>query len=530
MLLDERTAGLLLHPTSLPGPHGIGDLGPAAHRFVDALAGAGCRLWQILPLGPTSYGNSPYAAYSSFAGNPLLVSMETLVEEGWLPAGAASRPPEGSLTQVDFDAVAAWKRPLLAEAAARFAAEAGRRETDWFRAFQRANEHWLPDYALYMALKEESGGKPWNEWPEPLRRRDETALATKRTELADAIGRETFAQFLFDRQWTAVRNHAAEKDVAVMGDLPIFVALDSADVWTHQELFFLDRRGRPEVVAGVPPDYFSPTGQLWGNPLYDWEAHKRSHYAWWLSRLEAVLQRVDLVRIDHFRGLEAYWRIPGTAQTAEAGTWVPGPGAHFLEAVAERFGALPLVAEDLGTITPAVDELRQRFGLPGMRVLQFGFGDEDPRTGTHAPHNHTPDSVVYTGTHDNDTTVGWFFGQDESADTRDPERRARERQRVVDYLALGGPGTDAESLAEPETDIHWRLTALALASCGRTAVVPVQDLLGLGSAARMNRPGQLSPSNWSWRLRPDQLDALAAPPIRDRLRSLLWRYGRLAQD
>jgi 4-alpha-glucanotransferase len=519
----ERAAGLLLHPTSLPGLHGIGDIGAGAHRFVDFLSAAGCRLWQMLPLGPPVCADSPYAACSTRAGNPLLVSLEALAAEGWADPGQLPPVPDFPEGRVDFDLVESWKIPALRTVYERFERRNEDEPQTWFEEFCAAHAAWLEDYALFIALKAESGGESWTQWEGGLATRDQKALENARARLADEVRFRKFVQFLFDRQWEGLRNHCRERGVRLVGDVPIFVALDSVDVWAHQELFHLEADGTPTVVAGVPPDYFSPTGQFWGNPLYDWKKHKAQGYAWWMDRLEAVLRRVDVVRVDHFRGFEAFWQIPAEAETAREGEWVKGPGADFLEAVEEHFGELPFIAEDLGTITPEVHALRERFNLPGMRVLQFAFGDEDPREAGYLPHNHTPDSVIYTGTHDNDTTVGWFRGTDTEADRRTAEQRQNERRRFLEYAA---PGVDPGDPLAAEA-IHWRMIALALLSVGAWAIAPVQDVLGLGGEARMNRPGLLRADNWSWRLTPEQFETLCGEAIRDRLRTLVWRYGRL---
>ncbi|MFH0911380.1 MAG: 4-alpha-glucanotransferase [Planctomycetota bacterium] len=516
MPLTDRAAGILLHPTCLSGPHGIGSLGPEAHAFIDALAENGFRLWQILPLGPAGYGNSPYSGYSSFAGNPLLISLAPLLEKGRLREEDLAEEPAWPEGRVAFDAVAAWKLPILRIAHERFLSDGEEKAVRGYRRFCQAQAGWLDEYTLFMALKTPRDGAPWMEWEAPLRRRAARALKAAAECLAGEIDFHRFLQFLFDSQWQALRAHCGEAGVKIVGDVPIFVPLDSAEVWTHQRLFHLDREGHPRKVAGVPPDYFTATGQLWGNPLYRWREHKKTGYAWWLDRLAHAFHHVDALRIDHFRAFEAYWEIPGGSPTAETGRWVKGPGADFLAKVEERFGALPLMAENLGVITPEVEALRERFHLPGMRVLHFAFGEEDPRHATHAPHNHTPESVVYTGTHDNDTTLGWFHGKDFDFDRRPEALRATERRNLLAYL-----GT------EDASEIHWRLMRLAFGSVGRTAVAPIQDVLGLGSDARMNRPGTFRPDNWSWRLTSAQAARFRSPEVRDRLRELLWRYGRL---
>ena len=471
-----RSSGLLLHITSLPGPYGIGDLGPEARAFAADLADAGCTFWQVLPLGPTGYGDSPYQTFSAFAGNPYLVSPDDLVAEGLLQPAEMVEVPAFPRGRVDYAALIPWKRALLRRAFERF--REGRfpqLEAD-LAAFRARHATWLDDFALFMALKEAHGGAPWTQWPSPLRSREPTALAQARQTLADAVERVVFEQFLFFRQWQALRKAAAARGVRFIGDAPIFVAHDSADVWAHPELFCLDETGQPTVVAGVPPDYFSPTGQRWGNPLYCWETHRGQGYAWWLARLRTLLDLVDVVRLDHFRGFVAYWEIPAEAPTAEAGRWVKGPGAAFFAAVRDALGNPSLIAEDLGVITPEVEALRDRFGFPGMKVLLFAFGSGPQNP--FLPHNYAHSNfVVYTGTHDNDTAWGWW-GERASEAERDFARR---------YLAVDG------------SDIAWDLIRAAWRSVAKWAIAPVQDVLGLGNEARMNYPGRMS-GNWAWRM------------------------------
>jgi len=492
-----RSSGILLHPTSLPGPDGIGDFGPGARRFVDWLAEAGQSIWQVLPLGPTGYGDSPYQCYSAFAGNPLLVSAEDLVREGLLePTDLADRPacPED---RVDFGTVVPWKRRLLERAAQRFRDDgAAAHLEEAFAAFCEAEAAWLDDYVLYAALKDAHHGAPWYEWPPELAWRDPAALAVAREDLAEPILTAKLAQFLFARQLAALRAYARQRGIRLLGDMPIFVAHDGADVWARPSLFLLDSRGCPTVVAGVPPDYFSATGQLWGNPLYDWHVMVSEGYRWWVERFRQTFAMVDIVRIDHVIGFTRFWEVPAGETTALHGRWRYGPGGAVLQAVTDALGELPVVAEDLGIVTPEVDALLARFGLPGMRVLHFAFGG-DPHERS-LPHNFPRNCVVYTGTHDNDTTVGWFASAP-----------AHERGMAQRYLGRSGE------------DIAWDLIRLALASVADTAVVPMQDVLSLGSEARMNRPGSTQ-GNWTWRLTPGQL---AASPA-GRLRELTTLYGR----
>ena len=486
-----RASGVLLHPTSLPSRHGIGDLGPEAHSFVEFLAATGQRWWQFLPLGPTGYGNSPYQSHSSFAGNSLLIDMDDLVARGWLAREACLVDPLLSEDKVDFDAVGVLKEGML-----RLAHEGFKKKGDdpHFQEFVVANHVWLDDYVLYQSLKDVHGGLPWYQWGPELVARDPAACSAWRERLKEGISFHSFVQYAFEVQWQALRAACRERGIMLIGDLPIFVAHDSADVWARPELFHLDERGQPQVVAGVPPDYFSQTGQLWGNPLYRWEAHAAEDYSWWVARLSSVLSHVDIVRIDHFRGFEAYWEIPAGSETAASGRWVPGPGRPFFEALRRKLGALPLIAEDLGMITPGVEALRDEFGLPGMRILQFGFGP-DQGADKDFPHRHVPHCIVYTGTHDNDTTVGWFTSSDVST-TQSPEEIEGERAFAVRYLNSS------------EEEIHWDMIRLAFSSVADTAIIPLQDILGLDGRARMNLPGKAE-GNWGWRFRKGQIDERA---------------------
>jgi len=492
-----RSSGLILHPTSLPGPHGIGDFGAEAYRFVDFMVAAGQRVWQMLPLGPTGYGNSPYAARSAFAGNPLLISLDSLVEDGFLSRDDVTDDPSLAQDHVDFEAVARFKLPLLRRAAERFRDSGTPELQGELEAFRRRNAGWLDDFTVFMAFRERAGGTPWQRWPREVRDRNPEALEHERTSLKDDIAFHLFAQFLFSRQWSRLKSYANEHDIRLVGDIPIFVALDSADVWAHRELFWLDQSGNPTVVAGVPPDYFSKTGQRWGNPLYRWDVLKETGYQWWIDRLRATLEQVDIIRVDHFRGFQAYWEIPANRRTAEVGQWVEAPGLDFFEVARRVLGEPPIIVEDLGLITPEVVALRDALGYPGMRVLQFAF-DSGPRN-QFLPHNYEANTVAYTGTHDNDTTIGWFG-----------EATERERHYARQYMGV------------PGDDIAWDLLRLAEASVANFAVAPVQDVLSLGPEARMNFPGKPQ-GNWSWRLKPGQLTAEHA----GRLRHLSEVYGRL---
>jgi 4-alpha-glucanotransferase len=497
----HRTSGIVLHPTSLPGPFGIGDLGPAAYGFVDVLAAGGQGLWQMLPLGPTGFGDSPYQCQSSFAGNPLLISPERLVESGWIDAEDLVHP-DFPKDRVDFGAVRIWKRSLLSRAYAGFLARASQADRKDLAAFRDHQSDWLEDYALYTAIKVEQGMRPWTEWPEPLSLREPKALQAWAKAHRERVERQVFVQYLFFQQWSALRRYAHERGVHLVGDVPIFVAHDSGEVWTHRDWFELDAHGRPTVIAGVPPDYFSATGQRWGNPLYRWPVIAKSGYRFWIERLQHVLETVDLVRIDHFRGFAGYWEIPASEPTAVNGRWVPGPGMALFEALKAALGEdLPLIAEDLGVITPDVEALRDGLELPGMAILQFAFEDTDDGFGSSAflPHNHRQRLAVYTGTHDNNTVLGWWA-------TLTPALQYHARR----YLNSDG------------AEINWDLIRAALASVADLALYPMQDVLGLGPEASMNRPG-VSEGNWTWRYTQDQV----APEIAGRLLELTRLYGRL---
>jgi 4-alpha-glucanotransferase len=501
---NPRACGILLHPTSLPGRYGIGELGSEARGFVDFLAKTRQRLWQVLPLGPTGYGDSPYQSFSAFAGNPLLVSFDKLVADGLLfPSDLNAVFPEN---EVDYGAVIDFKMPLLELSHARFAKQADPRERDHFQAFCAQHAAWLDDYALFMAVKQAHRGAQWREWDPPIARREPDALARWKKDRAQQIESRKFAQYLFFNQWASLRQACHDHGIRILGDVPIFVAHDSADVWAHPEVFRLAGDGSPAFVAGVPPDYFSATGQCWGNPLYRWDVLARSGYAWWIDRLRSTFSLVDLVRLDHFRGFEAFWEIPGKEATAVKGRWVKGPGAALLERLRDALGPLHVVAENLGFITPEVEALRERFGLPGMAVLQFAFGTGGT-TPPLRPHSYSRNLVVYTGTHDNDTTVGWWKGSGDT--TRTDEQAEAERELCRRYL-----GTDG-------TEINWVFIRAALASVADTAIVPLQDVLGLGSEARMNLPSRSS-GNWRWRYRASEI----TPETEDRLRDLTEIYGR----
>jgi 4-alpha-glucanotransferase len=492
-----RTSGILLHPTSLPGSGGIGSLGEEARSFIDFLARSGQGLWQVLPLGPTGYGNSPYSCYSAFAGNPLLINCEILVQEGDLSAEDLIHD-DVMTDRVDYPAVEERKLRILRKGADSFLARKDAPGRDEFLQF-RDTTPWLKDFVLFMALKEEFGGDCWNDWPAELRLRTPHALQGAACRLAHELDLLCYLQWQFFRQWRRIREYAAGLKVRIVGDLPIFVAYDSAEVWANPTLFKLDEGGVPTVIAGVPPDYFSPTGQLWGNPHYDWDALSETGYAWWIERMRTSLDLYDIVRIDHFRGFAASWEVPYGDDTAVNGQWVPGPGGALFLALEAALGKMPIIAEDLGIITPDVEELRDTFAFPGMKILHFAF-DSGPDN-QYLPHNHLRQSVVYTGTHDNDTTAGWF--------AKLPEHEQRHIRRYLGYQG---------------DKIVWELIRTALVSVADTAIIPLQDLLTLGSGSRMNMPGTVG-SNWSWRFaHGDLTDRMA-----ERLSELAQLYGRKRQ-
>jgi 4-alpha-glucanotransferase len=472
-MLFKRSSGILLHPTSLPGPYGIGDLGPEAYHWVDFLSESGCKLWQVLPLGPTGYGDSPYQCFSAFAGNPYLISPELLIKDQLLFQEDLKDLPSFPKDAVDFGEIFSWKPGLLDIAYLHFEQGGSDVLRSEFSIFCNKNASWLDDYALFMALKDAHDGSSWGSWEPAIRLRKPEELIKARKNLAVEISRHAFRQWLFFRQWRAVREYAHEKDVKIIGDIPIFVAYDSADAWSRPELFYFDGSGRPTVVAGVPPDYFSPTGQLWGNPLYRWDVHKSTGYKWWIDRLIAILSTVDIIRLDHFRGFAGYWEVPGTAKTAERGRWVSGPGTDFMGAIRNALGNLPFIAEDLGEITPDVIELRDAFSLPGMKILQFGFsGPDNP----FLPHHFLENCVVYTGSHDNDTALGWYASAPE-----------HEKEFYRRYFGRSGE------------DFAGELIRAAWSSVAVMALAPLQDLLKLGTDARMNFPGKET-GNWMWRM------------------------------
>jgi 4-alpha-glucanotransferase len=492
----ERSNGVLVHPTSFPGKYGIGEFNEYACQFVDFLAATGQKLWQVLPLGPTGYGDSPYQCFSAFAGNPLLISLDQLVKENQLPASVLAEVPSFPADRVDYGPVIQYKNGVLRQSAAHFLQHATQAERSDFWVFCERNAGWLDDFALFMALKDAHGGNVWNTWERDIARHEPWAVAQWRSELENEIQVYQYLQFQFFRQWNALKRYANGKGVRVVGDIPIFAAYDSADAWAHRELFYFDENGNSTVIAGVPPDYFSPTGQRWGNPLYRWDVMQQQGFQWWIDRCRAAFELYDVVRIDHFRGFEAYWEVPATEPTAINGRWVQAPGHELFHAIENALGKLAIIAEDLGVITPPVEALRDAFGFPGMRVLQFAFVADTKST--YLPHNYIPNTVAYSGTHDNNTTAGWFK-------SLDPQPRAQ----VLAYTGAAG------SL------IHWDIIRLLMMSVAGMTVATMQDLMGLGEDARMNMPGRAN-GNWGWRYTPDML----TDAIKTQLKEMTTAYGR----
>ncbi|MEL6261620.1 MAG: 4-alpha-glucanotransferase [Cyanobacteria bacterium J06626_6] len=493
-----RASGILLHPTSLPGRFGIGDLGGKAYQFVDFLVDTQQQLWQILPLGPTGHGNSPYMSYSAMAGNPMLISLETVQSQGLLTDDELARTPLFPIDRVDYSAVSDFKLGLLRKAADRFKFSASDELKAAFSQFRVDYASWLEDYGLFMALKGHHAGASWSDWEEPFAQRDTDALNRVRVDLAAEIFYHEYMQFEFCRQWAELKAYANQRGVQIVGDMPIYVAHDSADVWANPKYFMLDEEKlTPSQMAGVPPDYFSETGQLWGNPTYNWEVLEAEGFGWWLKRVRALLGFVDLIRIDHFRGFEAYWAVPAGHETAMHGQWVEAPGVTFFETVEEKLGQLPFLAEDLGLIDEKVEALRDRFDFPGMKILQFAFGSDHQNP--YLPFNVDRNFLIYTGTHDNNTTVGWF---EQASDY--------EKQRVATFVGAFDPNA-----------VHWAMIRMALSSVANQAVTPLQDVLGLGSEARMNTPG-IGEGNWEWRY----VETMLTPGVCTQLRRLTELYGR----
>ncbi|MFA6003916.1 MAG: 4-alpha-glucanotransferase [Elusimicrobiota bacterium] len=520
--LRRRASGVLLHPTSLPGPYGIGDIGHEAFAFADFLAACGQTWWQMLPIGPVGHALSPYFSDSAFAGNPLLLSLDKLCQQGLLEPSDL-KPLRGQLrSRIHYSSVERFKAARLAKAFEAFERRADEAGKNAFERFCEEHKAWLDDYALFCAIKESQQAAAWTQWETPLRRREPAALERCRQALGPRVRYHKFLQFLFAGQWSELKAYCAGLGLGLIGDIPIFVAADSADVWSHPELFWLDDEGRPSVVAGVPPDYFSKKGQLWGNPLYRWDAMKADGYAWWLSRIRGVLSRFDALRLDHFIGFHNYWEIPAGAKDAVAGRWVQAPGEDFFRSVLRAFhdpradahphaghhaaAGVEIIAEDLGSLTPEVAKLRDQFAFPGMRILQFSFGEWDEKQ---QPHAFAQNSVAYTGTHDNDTAAGWFHDAGGKSSTRTAEQIRTEREHALRYLASNG------------VEIHWDMVQAALKCPADTAIIQAQDLLGLGSEARMNLPGTVD-GNWQWRMAPGALTTEVA----GRLALMTGAYGR----
>jgi 4-alpha-glucanotransferase len=497
-MLFPRSSGILLHPSSLPGRYGIGDLGEFAYRFVDYLVSASQRYWQVLPLSPTSYGDSPYQSPSTFAGNANLISLDKLKTLGWLTDADLAEVPDFPVHTVDYGWVIQYHDEKLEAAYRGFLQRANAGYQQAFKQWVESQAFWLEDYALFMAIKNENGGKAWVEWAnEDESLYQPAAIEAARTRLADQIDLVRFRQWVFFAQWDELKTYANDKGVKIIGDIPIFVAHDSSDVWANRQYFYLDEKGKPTVIAGVPPDYFSATGQRWGNPLYRWDVLKANGYDWWIKRVQATLHLVDYIRIDHFRGFEDYWEIPATEETAIKGKWVKGPNIDFFNALKAQLGELPIIAEDLGQITEAVEKLRDDLGLPGMKIIQFAWSDPDNEF---LPHNYTtPNCIAYTGTHDNNTTLGWWMG----------EATPGEKQYFTAYVG--------EEITEP----HWQMIRLGMMSVAHTFIAPMQDVLGFGTDTRMNMPGRET-GNWGWRFTAEWFDH----PAKERLKSLTHIYGR----
>jgi len=490
MTMLQRGSGVLCHITSLPSPYGIGDLGPGAYAFTDFLAASRQKIWQILPLNPTDLAsdNSPYHSCSAFAFNPLLISPDLLIEDGLLTWSDVESIPDFAKERVEFDRVIPFKKKILSVAYERFKE---RSDTQEFESFCAEHSFWLDDYALFVTLKSGFQGLPWNKWPPEIKRRHTAALKSAQTRYHDEVQRELFHQYIFWKQWRRLKRYCYGKGIQIIGDMPIYVVHDSSDLWTRPELFQLDGNGRPSVLAGVPPDYFSQTGQLWGNPLYRWDRMKKTRFDWWIGRVAHNLSLYDWVRIDHFRGFVGYWEIPAKEKTAVKGRWVKAPALDFFTTLKKRFRTLPLIAEDLGIITPDVKEIMILFGFPGMKVLLFAFGDDNPDH-PYLPHTYEKNCIAYTGTHDNNTVKGWF----------QMEAKPEERKRLFQYI--GRTATD--------DDVHWELIKLGAVSEANNFIVPVQDIVGLGEEARMNRPATKQ-GNWRWRLRPDMLTSNLAEKL-----------------
>jgi 4-alpha-glucanotransferase len=510
--LRSRSSGILMHLSSLPSLHGIGDLGPAAYRFVDFLASCKQSWWQMLPISPVGRENSPYDSPSAFAGNPMFISLEELAARGLLTQDDISPPKDLSKRKVDYSGVIRYKLPRLTKTFENFEKRSGSSDYFRFEEYCTTNGSWLVNHGIFSALKERNGGAPWTEWDEGIRTRRPSALTQVKRQLKTQIRYHMFLQYEFSGQWAELRRYCAKRGVGLIGDIPFYVAHDSADVWANQQIFQLDRHGRPTHVAGVPPDYFSETGQLWGNPLYRWDVLRRRGYYWWIDRLRVTFSRFDAVRLDHFIGFQRYWEVPANARTSRRGRWVKGPRRHFFDTAFRMLGRKEFIAEDLGVVTLDVKQLRDRLGLPGMRVLQFAFG-KDPDVMSHRPHNYPRDCIVYTGTHDNDTTLGWYTDKGSAASTRSKQDIEMELGYALRYLNSNGK------------QISWDMIRLAMMSVANVAITPVQDILELGSEARMNIPGKAK-GNWEWRLTEDALDKHVA----ERLLDLTETYERVLPE
>ena len=494
----ERSSGILLHPTSLPGKYGIGSLGKEAYKFVDFLKKSNQKLWQIFPLGPTGYGDSPYQCFSSFAGNPYLIDFDLLIEQNLLTEEDLKDVNFGGNEEyIDYGAIYNQKYPLLRKAYENFKANGNKELKEKLETFKTENSSWLDDYSLYISLKNHFNGLPWNEWEDDIRTRKEDAINKYKAELANEIEYHNFIQFLFFTQWNNVKKYANDNGIKIIGDIPIFVAVDSSDAWANPEIFLFDPELKPVKVAGVPPDYFSATGQLWGNPLYDWDKLKELNYKWWVDRVRANLSTCDIIRIDHFRGFDEYWAVPYGDKTAENGTWCPGPRTDLFNAIKNELGELPIIAEDLGTMTQGVIDLREATGFPGMKILGFAFDSKEEND--YLPHTYTKNCVVYTGTHDNDTLIGWFTKANED-----------DKQFARNYLN-----------SRSDNEIHWDAIRGAWSSVANMAIAPIQDFLGLGSEARINTPG-LASGNWQWRLK----DGVLTDELAERIAKLTKIYSR----
>ncbi len=503
-----RASGVLLHPTSLPSNYGIGDLGANAYKFVDFLEKSKQTYWQILPLGPTGFGDSPYQSFSAFAGNTNMIAPELLVEDGFLTLVEINEKPVFPLGRIDFGKLYGWKNELFALAFEKFKETTSVDLRGEFETFCQTESYWLDDYALFRAVKKSQDQKIWLEWDEHLKLRENNSIHFAKENLHEDIQAQKFQQWLFFRQWADLKKYANDRNIKIVGDVPIFISLDSSDVWCNPQEFKLNADGSPKVVAGVPPDYFSATGQLWGNPIYNWDKMREDGFAWWISRVRATLKTVDIVRVDHFRGFAAAWEVPGADKTAVGGNWVNVPGKELFYALKNAIGELPFWAEDLGVITPDVEDLRDSFGFPGMRILQFAFGGDAKNHDL--PHNYIKNCVAYTGTHDNDTTVGWFNSGAGKGSTRNISQIKREHDFCLKYLNSDGK------------EIHWDLIRAVWSSVADSAVVPMQDLLGLGNNARMNLPASTN-GNWNWQCK----DGDFSDEIAERLKNLTEIYGRI---